>query len=474
MEDEAMKQRTSWARRQGTGGRLRGAMPLAALVLVGTLMPAGCADDSRTSLTQPGDAGGETDGSMGAGTFDRGEVLVRTAPGVDVEELNGYYGTWTGGQLEPERVYLLECPRGKTVDDLLPEMSRNPRVEAAEPNYRMQAPEAEGRRSGSIAFADNDRGTTAVADQSALLRIRAAEAQAYARGSGVLVAVLDTGVDARHPLLASRLAPGGADFVDGDEDPTDVPDGKDSDGDGLVDEAFGHGTAVAGLILSVAPEARILPIRILDSDGIGTAFDVARGISLADSRGADVVNMSFGMGRPSRIVSDLIDRVHDRGAIVIASAGNRNVGEPPQVPGGSPLVIGVAATDSLDRKADFSNFGSWVSVSAPGVGLLSPAPHGRYALWSGTSFSAALVSGEAALLMSSSAAEDGAHLPRTIRDTAVPLAEVDPAFGSQLGAGRIDVLSAVRANGGIGDADIELGRASKTSPGEPNALESRR
>jgi subtilisin family serine protease len=171
------------------------------------------------------------------------------------------------------------------------------------------------------------------------------------------VAVLDTGVDAAHPLLAGRLAPGGVDFVDGDGDPADAPGGVDSDRDGQADEAVGHGTAVAGLVLAVAPEASVLPIRVLDSDGVGTAFGVARGIDLARRRGADVLNMSFGMGRLSRLVVELLDEVQERGGTLIASAGNRNVGAPPQYPAGHPDVLGVAATDSLDRKADFSNFG---------------------------------------------------------------------------------------------------------------------
>jgi thermitase len=257
------------------------------------------------------------------------------------------------------------------------------------------------------------------------------------------VAVLDTGVDTRHPLLAGHVAPGGADFVDGDGDPSDRPDGRDSDGDGLTDEAVGHGTAVAGLVLSVAPDAMILPIRILDSDGVGTAFGVALGIELALRWGAGVVNMSFGMSSLSRVVRELLEDTHDRGGLLVASAGNRAIGDPPQYPAGVPVVLGVAATDSLDRKADFSNFGPWVSVSAPGVGLVTPGPGGSFAIWSGTSFSAALVSGEAALLLSAPGLGGGKLLPRTIREGVLPLDRVDPTFGHVLGSGRIDVLAAV-------------------------------
>lgn len=405
-------------------------------------MAAACGEDGgRPTSPEVGDR--PPDEAAAAGDFDPREMVVRLAPGADVERLNVYYGTWTIGSLEAERVYLLNCPEGKTVTELAPLMAGNPGVELVEPNYRLQAPEAEGRRSGSIAFADNGRGAEVVTDQSALLRIRAAQAQAFGRGRGVTVAVLDTGVDAAHPLLVGRLAPGGADFVDGDGDPADAPDGVDSDLDGQADEAVGHGTAVAGLVLSVAPEATVLPIRVLDSDGVGTTFGVARGIDLARRRDADVLNMSFGMGRLSRLVVELLDEAHERGGTLIASAGNRNVGAPPQFPAGHPGVLGVAATDSLDRKADFSNFGPWISVSAPGVGLVTPAPGASFAVWSGTSFAAALVSGEAALLLSTSEPGREPQLPRAIREGVVPLDQTDPAFGEALGSGRIDILAAV-------------------------------
>jgi subtilisin family serine protease len=276
----------------------------------------------------------------------------------------------------------------------------------------------------------------------------------------VIVAVLDTGVDVNHPQLLGAIAPGGRDLVDDDGDPGESPDGIDNDGDGVVDEALGHGTFVAGLIRSVAPDARILPIRVLDSEGLGTAIDIAKGIEIArqnlDSEGlgtaidiakgieiarqngARVINLSLGMAVEADVVEELIDDLADEhGLIIVASAGNQSTSER-QFPAGENDVISVAATDDTDRKADFSNFGSWVDVSAPGVGLVSLFPGNSLALWSGTSFAAALASGEAALLVSlrPTAGIDDIH--DAIERSAIPVE--DERLNN---SGRIDVRAAV-------------------------------
>ncbi len=460
------RRRAQSAGRSGTR-RLPSRVDALAFLTCVLLLPACSGVGSSKDLAGPGETRGDgVDSPLAPPANDKpyspNEVLVRVTPGTAIDELNHYYGTWTAGSLDSERVYLLGCPTGKTADELLPLMAVNPQVEVAEPNYWQETPEAAARTTSSMTFADSRQGEAAFADQDALRRIRAFEAQAFASGVGVIVAVLDTGVDARHPLLAGHLAPGGADLVDGDGDPSDLPDGRDSDGDGLTDEAVGHGTAVAGLVLSVAPRATILPIRILDSDGVGTAFGVVLGIELALRRGADVVNMSFGMSSVSRIVRDQLEEAHDHGGLLVASAGNRNLEDPPQYPAGVPVVLGVASTDSLDRKADFSNFGPWISVSAPGVGLVTPAPDGTFAVWSGTSFSAALVSGEAALLLSASSSGEGRQLPLTIREGVVPLDRADPTFGRALGSGRIDILAAILQ---------QIGRSTHPGPARPRGWE---
>ncbi len=202
---------------------------------------------------------------------------------------------------------------------------------------------------------------------------------------------------------------------------------------------------MAGLVLSVAPEAEILPIRVLDSDGVGTVFDVVLGIAVAKERKAHIVNMSFGMGSPSEILREAIEAIADDKVLLVASAGNGTSTEP-RFPARIIHAIGVAATDSLDQKADFSNFGDWVDVSAPGVGLVSLFPGGQFATWSGTSFSAALVSGAAAVVASdrSGSSDKSDDVRQFLLRGAEPIDLLNPGLGSLLGSGRLDVLAAAQ------------------------------
>jgi subtilisin family serine protease len=213
-----------------------------------------------------------------------------------------------------------------------------------------------------------------------------------------VVAVLDTGIDRKHPALAGRIHPGGTDIVDGDADPSEVADGIDNGGEGLVDEAYGHGTYVAGIIALVAPEAQILPIRVLDSDGDSNAWLIARGLVEARARGAEIINMSLGAGNLGRILEQLVKDATEDGIVIVASAGNDG-DESRRWPAAYPEVISVAAYDGrTGTRADFTNRGSWVQLAAPGVDIDSTYPGGRYARWGGTSASAPVVAGAAALI----------------------------------------------------------------------------
>ena len=377
-----------------------------------------------------------------------GQVLARLAPGADVADVNARHGTRTISALASQRVYLLEVPEDAELDRLLSELRLDPEITSASANGRVSAPEAQGR--STMAFADPSLRAADREDQDAIARIRARESWARSRGAGIVVAILDTGVDVGHPQLAGRIAPGAADLIDDDADPSDTPDGIDSDGDGLVDEAVGHGTFVAGLVTTVAPDARVLPIRILDSDGVGTAVDIARGVELAIQRGARVINMSLGMEIESEVLEEVIDEhARERGVVFVSSAGNAGV-DRRQYPAGQGEVIGVAATTPVDERADFSNWGSWVSVSAPGDGLVSLLPGASMGRWSGTSFASALASAEAAILIAFAPFARSDEIRKAIEDSAVEL--TDARLGD---AGRIDVAGAldvlVDRSGGGGD-----------------------
>ncbi len=264
----------------------------------------------------------------------------------------------------------------------------------AEPNGIALAPE--GSQANAIVLG-SDLGRADFDRQRALYFLHAPAAHRVSTGAGTVVAVLDTGVDASHPLLAGRVLPG-RDFVDDDDDPREVLDGFDDDGDGQTDEGYGHGTFVAGVVLASAPGARILPVRVLGTDARGSASDVAAGIDWAVEHGAEVVNLSLGMLTYTEVLAQAVHRALDAGVLVLAAAGNRGVRSSVDFPASIPGVIGVTALGSQGHRAGFANGNRWLTVAAPGTGIIGPYPQGRWATGRGTSFATALASGGAALV----------------------------------------------------------------------------
>lgn len=277
------------------------------------------------------------------------------------------------------------------------------------------------------------------ARQWGLTRLDAEDAWARSTGSGVTVAVIDTGV-AKVDDLRRAVLPG-----------TDLLDPK---GDGSAD-TNGHGTHVAGIIAAarnngigvagLAPNARILPIRVLDEDGGGRASDVCNAIVWAVDHGADVINLSFGTGSyPPLSVAVDYAIVHD--VVVVAAAGNeQRRGNEPQYPAALPGVVAVGATDQDDRITTFSNTGPYLELTAPGVSVLSTFTVG-YASKSGTSMSAPFVSATAALVRAAAPQATAAQVRATLDRTAIDLGSrgVDETFGY----GLVDPRAAVCALAG--------------------------
>jgi hypothetical protein len=215
----------------------------------------------------------------------------------------------------------------------------------------------------------------------------------------VRVAVLDGGFDLGHEALAGRTA-AGWDAISMDADPQDLGNGVDDDGDGDADSGVGHGTAVASVVAVAAPEAVVVPVRILDDEGFGTTFALAEGLRFALDAGVPVVNVSAGSPVSSEVVEAALDRAHDLGVLVVASAGNTGDSNP-TYPGSSAHVLSVTGvTDEGTRDPDAS-VGAAVDLAAPSVEVVAPFPglSDGYGHWFGTSFSAALVSAAAARVL---------------------------------------------------------------------------
>ena len=216
-------------------------------------------------------------------------------------------------------------------------------------------------------------------------------------GSGAIIAVVDTGVDLDHPEFEGRITQG-FDFVDNDN---------------IADDGEGHGTHVAGTIAGendgkgitgVAPDASIMPIRVLDDEGYGYTSDIIAGIRWAANNGADVINLSLGGGSFSQAMADAVAYASDMGSVVVMAAGN-DAGRSPIYPAAHAETHGIAvgAVDQEKSLAGFSNRSGYTSldyVTAPGVDIFSSIPNGNYDYYSGTSMAAPHVAGIAALLKS--------------------------------------------------------------------------
>ncbi|MFH0809993.1 MAG: S8 family peptidase [Pseudomonadota bacterium] len=383
--------------------------------------------------------------------FVPGEVVVKYRSGMHSARSGGLREEviGRGGGLRRVRLSAAEG-----VEHALQRLRHDPDVEYVEPNYVIRAEK------------------TVVPDdpyyaEGVLWSLEYIEAprawDLAAGGAGVVVAVIDSGVDPNHPDLAPNIWRNGA----------EVANGLDDDGNGYVDDAqgynfvdrnpvvfdvTGHGSAVAGVIgaagnngegsVGVSWSVELMPLRVLGPDSTGNVADAVEAILYAVNQGAQVINMSWGTTGDSRALRDALLQAADHGVLVVASAGNSGLDTDTSghYPSGwdLPNMVSVAATEyrSSALRAD-SNWGpSTVHVAAPGTLILSTCNGGGYACYSGTSFAAAMVSGLAALTLSVPAYQNIglAELRSRITDSATRVAELDGKVSS---GGVIDAYEAL-------------------------------
>ncbi len=308
----------------------------------------------------------------------------------------------------------------KTLEAARREFAQDGSVRSVQPNFR---------------YALQDQKTGASAGDPAQypqLKLRLPQAHAIAQGANVTVAVIDSGVDLKHPEFAGVAIT-----------PFDALDSKDG--------PHVHGTGVAGAIaahvrlMGSAPAARILAIRAFGTLGKGaesTSYVLLKGLDLAASNGAQIVNMSFA-GPKDALVGRGLTALATRNIVLVAAAGNAGPKSPPLYPAADANVIAVSATDAQDKLFAASNRGNYVAVSAPGVDVFLPAPDDKYQISSGTSFASAFISGLAALVLQRNPAlkpdDVRAILMKTARDLG------PPGPDDQFGAGEADAFAAVSA-----------------------------
>ena len=316
---------------------------------------------------------------------------------------------------------LFRITDGRPYETVRREFATDGSVRSVQPNFRyvLQDQKSTPRSEGDPA-------------QYVLTKLRLPQAHTLAHGANVTVAVIDSGIDTRHPELANSIA-------------------DNFDALGSPEGPHVHGTGIAGAIVAhdrlmgSAPEARIIAIRAFGGANGGaesSSYIILRSLNYAAEHGAQIVNMSFA-GPKDAVIERAIAATAARGLVLIAAAGNAGAKSPPLYPAANPNVIAVSATDRQDRLFTASNRGNYIAVAAPGVDIFLPAPDGKYQMTSGTSFSAAYVSGVAALLLERNYSLKPEALRMTLAKTARDLGS--PGRDELFGDGQADAFAAVMA-----------------------------
>jgi thermitase len=376
--------------------------------------------------------------------YEPGQIVVKLAPSSanNLLAINQTYGTITLASLPNHSdIFLLQAPLGTSAETLVQLMMSDVRLLYAELNHINESTE-DGSTDRIYGWGGTNDSTMQSQNSAQTMQLDAAHN--LSGGAGTLVAILDTGVQPDHPVFSNSLDPLGYDFVDNDLAPVDEANGFDDDADGRVDELYGHGTHVAGIVHLVAPEARLLPLRVLNSDGRGNNFRTASAIVYAAHHGADAINLSLGTPNQSLLLRDAVHEAALLGVVVVAAAGNLNT-DARQYPAAEACAVAVTSVGTQDKKSSFANYGEWIGVAAPGENIYSAFPVDGYAWWSGTSMATPFVAGQAALLLGSDPQLTLDEVGQLIGGTADSLDQKNPSYRGQLGQGRIDLLASLES-----------------------------
>jgi subtilisin family serine protease len=323
-------------------------------------------------------------------------------------------------RLSRSTIFRWEIPDGRSMQEVIRQLSADRAIKSVQPNYvysLQQRSAAEGDPA-----------------QYTLAKLNLRQAHTLSKGDNVLVAVIDSGIDVTHPDLSGVIAGTFATF-----DPDEKP--------------HTHGTAIAGAIASqarlrlmgVAPAARILAVKAFgttEANAEGTTMNILKGLEWSMQNGARVINMSFA-GPDAPVMRNVLAGAAKQGIVLIAAVGNAGPKSPPLYPGSDSNVIAVSATDAEDKLFTASNRGRYISVAAPGVDILLPAPDQGYQVTSGTSFAAAHVTGIVALMLQRNPSLTPTAVRKILESTAKDIGQ--KGHDDQFGAGLADAFKAIMA-----------------------------
>jgi subtilisin family serine protease len=356
------------------------------------------------------------------------ELLVAPGNGVSSQELSQAYGSLSGTLIgvipgiNVHRVHVAPSAR----DAVEAALRRHPKIRFVEKNFL-----------GRGGVVPNDPG---YAYQWYLPQISAPAGWNVTTGStGVPIAIIDSGVDPNHPDLAPKLLPG-YNFLNNTTDTHDV---------------LGHGTAVAGTaaaitndnlgVAGVAWANPIMPLVVLDSTDYATYANIASAITYAADHGAKVINISIGGSSPSSTLQDAVNYAWAKGLVIAACAMNNSTSTP-YYPAALSNVLAVSATDQTDNLASFSDYGSWIALSAPGTSIYTTTNGGGYGYWQGTSFASPQVAALAALVFSLNPSLTNSQVVNVLEQNADDLGL--PGFDQYFGWGRINAGRTLQAVNG--------------------------
>lgn len=380
-----------------------------------------------------------------------GEIVIKYKAGLAAQsrqQVSAQFQLQTLSNIgHPEMgIELVKTQNESQTQQVLDQLNRNPNVLYAEPNYVIRlSPEQVGPQI-AVPQARPKNPTSPndpmFAEQYAHKVSNSLAGWKISQGSPkVTIAIVDTGVDLKHPDLAAKIIPG-RDIVDNDDQAMD---------------GHGHGTHCAGIAAAItnnqvgvagfAPNVQIMPVRVLDDRGSGTSADVANGIIWAADHGAQVISMSLGGSGNPKVKSDAVQYALDHDSVLVAAMGNRGDGSQ-TFPAAQEGVISVGATDSADKRASFSQYGTWIDISAPGVDILSTFPgysnnmnRKDYGSISGTSMATPAVAGVVALIRSVFPEMNREQVRAQLIQGTDDLGE--PGYDIYYGYGRINVAKAL-------------------------------